>query len=276
MSRLTGRVALVTGSGRGIGKAVALRLAADGAAMVVNDIDSDVGDAVAAEIVAAGGRAVAVNGDVTDAAFPERFVGAATGRLGGADILVNNAGYTWDSVIQKLTDEQLDAMLDVHLKAPIRILRALAEPFRVAAKLEAAAGMVRCRKVVNIASIVGLYGNAGQVAYGSAKSALNGLTRTLAKEWGRYNVTVNCVAYGLIETRLSQPIVPGAPPTLVVGAREVKAGIQPALIETMERLIPLGRQGTVDEAAAPVAFFCSPDSDYVSGQTLVVGGGLLL
>ena len=273
---LAGKVALVTGAGRGIGEAVARRLAADGAAVVVNDIDADAAAAVVDALTRAGGRAHAVDGDVTAAGFAERMVADACEAFGVPDILVPCAGYTWDRTVGNLTDEQMDAMLDVHLKAPVRLIRALAEPWKAAAKAEGEHGRARCRKVVTISSIAGLYGNPGQVAYGSAKAALVGLTRTMAKEWGRYNVTVNCVAFGLIETRLTTPIVSGAQATILVGEREVKIGVQPEQLETMEALIPLGRQGTVQEAAGAIAFLCGPDSDYVSGQVLVVGGGLLL
>jgi NADP-dependent 3-hydroxy acid dehydrogenase YdfG len=181
MTKLAGKVALITGSGRGIGRAIALKLASEGASIVVNDLDAAPGDAVAAEIVAAGGKAIAVNGSVSDPGFPDRFVGAAVEKLGGLDIIVNNAGYTWDSTIQKMTDEQFQAMLDVHLVAPFRILRAAAEPIRIFAKKEAEAGREVFRKVVNISSIAGLYGNAGQASYSSAKASLVGLTRTMCK-----------------------------------------------------------------------------------------------
>ena len=273
--KLAGKVALVTGSGRGIGRAIALKLAAEGASLVVNDLDAEPGDAVAAEIEAGGGKAVAVNGSVTEAGFADRFVAAATGRLGGLDIIVNNAGYTWDATIQKMTDEQFQAMLDVHLVAPFRILRAAAEPIRVMAKREALDGREVFRKVVNVSSIAGLYGNAGQAAYGSAKASLVGLTRTLCKEWGRYKVNVNCVAFGLINTRLTQPIE-AAQATIDVGGRDIKVGMQPGLLETMDRMIPLGRGGTPEEAAGAVYMFCIPESNYVSGQVLVCGGGLLI
>jgi NAD(P)-dependent dehydrogenase (short-subunit alcohol dehydrogenase family) len=158
MTKLAGKVALITGSGRGIGRAIALKLASEGARIVVNDLDAAPGDAVAAEIVAAGGKAIAVNGSVSDAGFADRFVRTAVEKLGGLDIIVNNAGYTWDSTIQKMTDEQFQAMLDVHLVAPFRILRAAAEPIRIFAKKEAEAGHEVFRKVVNISSIAGLYG----------------------------------------------------------------------------------------------------------------------
>ena len=206
MAKLQGKVALVTGSGRGIGRAIALKLAREGARVVVNDLDAEPGNAVVAEIKALGGDAVAVNGSVSEAGFADRFVGAALEKFSGLDIIVNNAGYTWDSTIQKMTDEQFQAMLDVHLVAPFRLLRAAAEPIRVFARKEAEEGREVFRKVVNISSIAGLYGNAGQASYSSAKASLIGLTRTMCKEWGRYKVNVNCVAFGLINTRLTQPI----------------------------------------------------------------------
>ena len=275
MSNLAGKVALVSGSGRGIGRAIALKLARHGAKVVANDLDSGPGDAVAAEIRAAGGEAVAVNGDVTAPGFADRFVAAAIETLGGLDIIVNNAGYTWDSTVQKMTDEQFQAMLDVHLVAPFRILRAAAEPIRVFAKQEAAEGREVFRKVVNISSLAGLYGNPGQISYSAAKSALIGVTRTLCKEWGRYKVNVNCVAFGLIQTRLTQAIEEKQA-TIDVAGRAIKIGVQPQLLEAIDRMVPLGRGGTPEEAADAVYLFCTPESNYISGQVVAVAGGLLM
>ncbi len=275
MRKLEGKVALVTGSGRGIGRAIALKLASEGARVVVNDLDAGPGDAVAKEIRDAGGEAIAVNGSVMADGFADRFVGAAVEQFGGIDIVVNNAGYTWDATIQKMSDEQFQAMLDVHLVAPFRILRAASEPFRIAAKRDAEAGREVFRKVVNISSIAGLYGNAGQVSYSSAKAALIGMTRTLCKEWGRYKVNVNCVAFGLIGTRLTQPIETQQK-TVDIEGRAIKVGVQPALLATMDRMIPLGRAGTPEEAADAVYLFCSPESNYISGQVVVCGGGILM
>jgi 3-oxoacyl-[acyl-carrier protein] reductase len=275
MRKLEGKTALVSGSGRGIGRAIALKLAREGARIVVNDLDEAPASAVASEIEALGGSAAICVGNVAAGDFGERFVRAALDAFGGLDIIVNNAGYTWDGVIQKMSDEQFQGMLDVHLVAPFRILRAAAEPIRVMSKQEAAEGRRVMRKVVNISSIAGLYGNAGQVNYSSAKTALVGMTRTLCKEWGRYNVTVNCVAFGLIQTRLTQPLH-GEQATIDVDGREIKVGMQPRLIETMEQLIPLGRAGTPEDAADAVYLFCAPESDYVSGQVIVAGGGLII
>ncbi|HET9012838.1 MAG TPA: SDR family oxidoreductase [Gemmatimonadaceae bacterium] len=272
MGKLDGKVAIVSGSGRGIGRAVALKLASDGARVVVNDLEEATARDTADAIGAAGGEAAVCAGSVTDPGFAERFVSAALDGFGGLDIIVNNAGYTWDSVIQKMTDEQFDAMMDVHVKAPFRILRAAAEPIRAMAKEEAAGGREVFRKVVNIASVAGINGNAGQVNYSSAKAALVGMTKTLCKEWGRYKVNVNCVAFGFIKTRLTQPLTE-AGATIDVEGRTIAVGVQPALIEAAGSFIPLGRAGTPEEAANGVYLFCTPESDYISGQVIIVGGG---
>lgn len=273
MTSLQGRTAIVSGSGRGIGREIALTLAARGAAVVVNDLDAEPAKETVAAIEAAGGRAVAHVGSVVEDGFAEGFVAAATDHFGGLDIVVNNAGYTWDSVIQKMSDEQFDAILDVHLKAPFRILRAAQPVISAAVKAERAAGSPRVtRKVVNISSIAGTAGNTGQVNYSAAKAGIIGVTKTLAKEWGRYDVTVNCVAFGLIRTRLTEAPAGGGS-TIDVGGRELAVGVNAELLAQLERGIPLGRAGTPAEAAGAVAMFCSPDSDYVSGQTLVCGGG---
>ena len=275
MGKLAGKVALVSGSGRGIGAAIATKLASEGARVVVNDVDPAPANETVRAIGAAGGEAVACAGDVTAADFPARFVGTALERFGGLDIIVNNAGYAWDGVIQKMTDEQWYAMLDVHATAPFRILRAAAEPLRQLVKKEKDEGRVVPRKVVNVTSIAGLYGNAGQVAYAAGKAALIGVTRTLAKEWGRYNVNVNAVAFGYIRTRMTQPV--GAEAAVArVGEREVRMGVQPEMLAFMEKAIPLGRGGTPEEAAGAVYLFCIPESDYVSGQVLLASGGFVM
>jgi len=273
MGTLEGKVAIVSGSGRGIGREIALKLAGEGARVVVNDLDAEPAKETVAAIEAAGGQAVACIGSVTDADFGERFVAAAVDNFGGLDIIVNNAGYTWDSVIQKMTDEQWDAILDVHLKAPFRILRAAQPVIGAAVKKATAAGEpVPCRKVVNISSLAGTGGNAGQANYSSAKAGVTGLTKALAKEWGRYNVTVNTVAFGLIKTRLTETPADGDG-TIDVAGNEIKVGVNPSLLAAMEQMVPLGRGGTPAEAAGAVYLFCLPESDYVSAQTLVCGGG---
>ncbi|MEO8335373.1 MAG: SDR family oxidoreductase [bacterium] len=269
--KLHGKVAIVSGSGRGIGRAVALKLASEGARVVVNDLEDGPTNEVAEAIRAMGGEAAVCTGNVTAPDFGERFVGTALDSFSGLDIIVNNAGYTWDSVIQKMTDEQFQAIMDVHVVAPFRILRAAAEPIRKFSKAEAAEGREVFRKVVNISSVSGLGGNPGQVNYATAKAAMVGMTKTLAKEWGRYKVNVNCVAFGFIRTRMTQPIVAEADASGDVR----KVGVQPALIEHLEQnAIPIGRLGTPEEAADGVYLFCSPESNYISGQVVTVGGGI--
>lgn len=274
MGQLDGRVAIVTGSGRGIGQQIALRLARDGARLVVNDLDEGPAADTIELIRQAGGEAVACNGDVSKPDFGERIVATALNAFGDAHIVVNNAGYTWDSVIQKMSDEQWDAILDVHLKAPFRILRAFFNHLKPAVEKETAEGRRIVRKVVNISSTSGVNGNAGQSNYSAAKAGVTGLTRTLAKEWGRYHVTVNAVAFGYIQTRLTKPLQEGEAGSIDVLGRQVKIGVQAGRIAAMAQMIPLGRGGLPEEAAGSVYLFCSPDSDYVSGQTLVVNGGL--
>jgi 3-oxoacyl-[acyl-carrier protein] reductase len=271
--KLEGKVALVTGSGRGIGRSIALKLASEGARLVVNDLDDGPAQDTVQAVRALGGEAVACVGSVTAPDFAERFIGAAVEAYKGLDIIVNNAGYTWDNVIQKMSDEQWYAILDCHLTAPFRILRAAQPVIRALAKADGEAGVRNVRKVVNISSMAGLFGNAGQANYATAKAGVEGLTRTLAKEWGRMNVTVNAVAYGLIKTRLTVA-TNDAGATATIEGREIKVGVNPGLMDAMEKMIPLGRGGTPDEAAGAVYLFCIPESDYVSGQTLVCSGGL--
>jgi 3-oxoacyl-[acyl-carrier protein] reductase len=271
--KLEGKVALVTGSGRGIGRSIALKLAGEGARVVINDLDAGPAEEVLGEIRAAGGEAEACLGSVSAPDFAERFVGTAVEKFKGLDIIVNNAGYTWDTVIQKMTDEQWFAMIDVHLTAPFRILRAAQPVIRALSKADCDAGRRRMRKVVNISSVAGLFGNAGQTNYSTAKAGIVGMTMTLAKEWGRLDTTVNCVAYGVIKTRLTVA-TSDADATANIDGREIKVGINPDLVAMVERGIPLGRAGTPEEAAGAVYLFCIPESDYISGQTLMCTGGL--
>jgi 3-oxoacyl-[acyl-carrier protein] reductase len=272
MNKLQDKVALVSGSGRGIGREIALKLASEGARVVVNDLDEAPAMEVVQTIRAAGGQAVACVGSVTEAEFAPRFVRTALEQFGGVDIIVNNAGYTWDNVIQKMSDEQWEDILAVHLTAPFRILRAASDFIREAAKKEAELGTPVFRKVVNISSTSGVYGNAGQANYAAAKAGINGLTKAMAKEWGRYKVNVNSVAFGLIKTRLTEAdATAGA--TINVQGNEIKVGVNPQILKNAEAMIPLGRGGLPQEAAGAVYLFCIPESNYVSGQVLVCGGG---
>jgi 3-oxoacyl-[acyl-carrier protein] reductase len=271
-SKLEGKVALVSGSGRGIGREIALKLASEGASVVINDLDATPAARTAADIRAAGGRATVCVGNVTEAGFAERFVAQGLVEFNGLDIIVNNAGYTWDNVVQKMTDEQWEAMLAVHLTAPFRILRAASAFIRESAKKEAEAGQQVFRKVVNISSTSGIYGNAGQANYGAAKAGINGLTKAMAKEWGRYKVNVNSVAFGLIKTRLTEAPA-DADTSIDIAGQSIKVGVNPSVLKNAETLIPLGRGGTPEEAAGAVYLLCIPESNYISGQVLVCGGG---
>ena len=273
--KMENKVALVTGSGRGIGRAVALKLASEGAKIVVNDLDDGPANEVVAEIKAAGGEAVACAGSVTDADFAERFVNTALNSFGGIDVIVNNAGYTMDSLIGKMTDADFDAMYNVHLKAPFQILRAASGFITSTAKQEAEEGQEVFRKVVNISSIAGTGGNVGQANYSSMKSGVLGLTKSLAKEWGRFKVNVNAVAFGFIETRLTQATQEKVS-IKVDGGKEAAVGLPPKVFEGFERMIPMGRAGTPEEAADAVYLMCCPESNYISGQTIICGGGLTL
>lgn len=270
--KLDGKVAIISGSGRGIGREIAHKLAAEGAAIVINDLDEAVAAAATAEINSAGGRAVMCSGNVTAPEFAGRFVDTALSSYGRLDIIVNNAGYTWDNVIQKMSDAQWDAILDVHVTAPFRILRAAADYFRRAAKEEAGRHEEVFRKVVNISSVSGVMGNAGQANYSAAKAAINGLTKALAKEWGRYKVNVNSVAFGLIKTRLTEA-ASGDDATINISGQEIRVGVNAQLMKNLETMIPMGRAGTPQEAAGAVYLFCIPESNYISGQVVVCGGG---
>ena len=275
MKKLDGKVAIVSGSGRGIGRAIAMKLASEGAKVVVNDLDAAPAEQTVADIRAASGQAMACPGSVTADGFAEAFVKTAIDGFGGLDIIINNAGYTWDNVIQKMTDEQWHSILDVHLTAPFKILRAAADYFRHQSKLEAEAGREVFRKVVNISSVAGTGGNAGQANYSAGKAGIIGLTKALSKEWGRYKVNVNAVAFGMIKTRLTEAPA-GGDASIDVEGRKIKVGVNPDLLAMMELSIPLGRGGTPEEAAGSVYLLCTPESNYISGQTLICGGGLSL
>src|ERR1044072_2198339 len=220
---LVGKSAIITGAGRGIGKSIARLFAEHGASVVINDIDADVAEATAKEINDPDGRAIVCAGSVTDAGLADRLVKNPAESFGGIDIIVNNAGYTWDAVVQNMTDEQWYAMIDVHLTAPFRIIRAATPYMREVAKQEVAEGRRVHRKIINVSSTSGVAGNPGQVNYSAGKMGIVGVTRTMAKEWGRFNINVNAVAYGFIETRLTQ--AKGSSETITRGDKEVELGI---------------------------------------------------
>lgn len=270
---LANKAALVTGAARGIGYAIADKLVAAGASVLLVDIDESALQQAKTRLDGSARRVSMIAGDLTDTRFPESITKKLLADFGSIDIIVNNAGYTWDNVIQKTSDEQFQAMLDVHVVAPFRLLRAASQWIRQQAKQEIEAGSRVVRKVVNITSISGLDGNPGQAGYASGKSAIVGLTKTLAKEWGRYNVTVNAVGFGLIDTRLIKPM--DDPQTSIsIGEKQVRVGMQAQVRDQAARMIPLGRLGTPGDAANAVFFFCSPLSDYVTGEVLVCSGGI--
>jgi 3-oxoacyl-[acyl-carrier protein] reductase len=268
MGLLDGKAAIVTGSARGIGRATAELFVAEGAKVLINDIDGDVAEQAAGEI---DGETAVFAGDLTKPDVPDELVAKAIESFGQVDILVNNAGYTWDGVVHKMTDEQFQAMLDIHTIVPFRVIRALAPHWREAAKQELGEGVEVFRKIVNVTSISGTMGNAGQVNYSAAKAGVVGLTKTLAKEWGSFKINVNAVAFGFIETRLTQAKEKGE--EIEVGGEKVELGIPEQTRSMAAMIIPLGRAAQPEEAAKPVLFLCSELSNYVHGQVLNVTGG---
>ena len=273
MQLLEDKVAIITGSARGIGRGCAELFAAHGARVVLSDIDSALTHEAVENITQTGGDALAVPGDVTASDFAPRLIKATLDNYGRIDAIVNNAGYTWDGTIHKMSDEQWQAMLDVHLTAPFRIIRAASEYLRETAKREKAEnGRASARKIVNVSSTTGTRGNAGQTNYAAGKAGIVGVTKTLAKEWGQFNIQVNAVAFGFIETRLTQAKESGEHVTRE--SADIALGIPQQMRELAFKLIPMGRGGTTEEGAGPVLFFCSRLSDYVSGQVLEVTGGL--
>ncbi len=272
MKLIEGKVAIVTGSGRGIGASTAKLLAEHGAKVIVSDLDDDPARETATAIKEAGGEAIIFSGDVTEREFAPAIMQKAIESYGGLDILINNAGFTWDGMLHKMSDKQWEAIIGVHLTAPFRMVRAAANVMRDQAKAEMAKnGVAQARKIVNISSTSGIYGNVGQANYAAGKSGIIGLTKTIAKEWGRFNIYANAVAYGWIETRLTADKAAGE--TIEVDGQQVALGIPQMSVEARKAIIPLGRAGSADEAAGPVLFLCSPLSDYVTGHVLMVTGG---
>ena len=268
MGVLDGKAAIVTGSARGIGRATAELLAEQGARVLINDLDGDVAEQAAGEI---SGETAVFGGDLTKEGVPDQLVQKAVDEFGQLDIIVNNAGYTRDSVAHKMTDDQFQAMLDIHTVVPFRILRAAAPHLREPAKQEKEEGREVFRKVVNVSSISGTMGNAGQVNYSAAKAGVVGLTKTLAKEWGQFKINVNAVAFGFVETRLTAAKEAGN--TMVKDGEEIQLGIPEQMRAMAAMIIPIGRPASPEEAAGPVFFLCSPWADYVHGQVLNVTGG---
>jgi 3-oxoacyl-[acyl-carrier protein] reductase len=268
MGVLDGKAAIVTGSARGIGRATAELLASQGAKVLINDLDDDVARQTAAEI---DGETTVFSGDLTKAAAPDELVQAAMTAFGRIDIIVNNAGYTLDAPVHKLSDDWFQRMLDIHVIAPFRIVRAAAPHLREPAKAERERGEEVFRKIVNVSSTSGTMGNAGQANYSAAKAAVVGLTRTMAKEWGQFKINCNAVAFGYIETRLTAS--KDDDNVMEIDGEKVQLGIPDQMRGIAKMIIPLGRPGTPEEAAGGVFFLCSPWSNFVHGQVLHITGG---
>jgi 3-oxoacyl-[acyl-carrier protein] reductase len=269
MGLLDGKSAIVTGSARGIGRATAELFVSEGAKVLINDLDADVAEQAAGEI---DGETAVHAGDLTEEGATDKLVEAAVDAFGSVDITVNNAGYTWDGVVHRMEDRQFQAMLDIHTVVPFRMARSLAPHWREAAKAEAAEGNEVFRKLINISSISGTMGNAGQANYSAAKAGVVGLTKTLAKEWGQFKINVNAIAFGFVETRLTAAKEEGQKMT-APGGEEVDLGIPEQMRAMASAIIPLGRPAQPEEAARPVLFLASPLSDYVHGQVINVTGG---
>jgi len=268
MGVLDDKVAIVTGSARGIGRATAELLSEHGAKVVINDLDTDLAAQTASEIA---GETAVFGGDLTKPDAPDALVKTALDAWGKIDIIVNNAGYTIDAPIHKMSDEAYQRMLDIHTVVPFRVIRAAAPHLREPAKQEREQGVEVFRKIVNVSSISGTMGNAGQANYSSGKAAVVGLTKTLAKEWGQFKINVNAVAFGWIETRLTAS--KDSENTMEIDGQTVQLGIPDQMRSLAPMMIPLGRPGTPQEAAGGVFFLCSPWSNFVHGQVLNITGG---
>jgi len=268
MGVLDGKVAIVTGSARGIGRATAELLSEHGASVLINDLDADAAQQTASQIA---GETVVHGGDLTAPGAPDELVRAAIDAWGRIDIIVNNAGYTIDAPLHKMSDDAFQRMLDIHTVVPFRVCRAAAPHLREPAKQEREEGVEVFRKIVNVSSTSGTMGNAGQANYAAGKAAVVGITKTLAKEWGQFKINVNAVAFGFIDTRLTQAKVEGN--TMQVDGETVQLGIPEQMRGMASMVIPLGRAGTAQEAAGGIFLLCSPWSNFVHGQTLNVTGG---
>lgn len=273
MQLFENQVVVITGAGRGIGAAAARLFANHGAAVVVNDLDAGPAGAVADEIAASGGQALSVAGSVTESGFAESLLDAAVERFGKLNVLINNAGFTWDGMVHTMTDEQWIRVMEIHTLAPFRLIRAAAKHLRAPGKaeLEASGLSDENRVIINVSSTSGLHGNVGQANYATAKMGIVGLTKTVAKEWGRFGVRCNAVAFGFIETRMTAAKEEGE--SIEVGGTAITQGIPDAMRGRAFTANPLGRPGRAEEAAAGILMMASPLASYITGHTLEVTGG---
>ena len=247
LKRLEGKVAVITGAGRGIGAAIARRFAAEGASLVLNSL-SDSAAKVVEEITAAGGKALAVQGDVSKADDVAKVIDAAVSTFGRLDILINNAGITRDGLLMRMSEEEWDAVMDTNLKSVYLCCRAALRP------------MLKSRgggRIISLSSVIGLSGNAGQANYAASKAGIIGFTKSLAKELSSRQVTVNAIAPGFIVT-------------------DMTAGMSEEAKQTLLKRIPLGTLGSAEDIASIAAFLTSDEAKYITGQTLTVDGGMTL
>src|ERR1700749_442197 len=270
MGLLDGKAAIVTGSARGIGRATAELFAAEGAKVLINDLDGDVAQQTASEI---DGETAVYGGDLTREGAADEIVAGGVDAFGNVASVVNNPGYTWDGVAHRMTDEQFQAMLDIHTIVPFRVARALAPHWREAAKKEREEGQEVFRKLINVSSTSGTMGNAGQVNYSAAKMGVVGVTKTLAKEWGQFKINVNAVAFGFVATRLTAAKEAGEEMTSPSGEK-IELGIPEQMRAMASAIIPVGRPASPEEASGPVLFLASPLANYVHGQVLNITGGM--
>jgi 3-oxoacyl-[acyl-carrier protein] reductase len=268
MGLLDGKAAIITGSARGIGRATAELFVSQGAKVLINDIDGDVAEQAASEI---DGETAVFSGDLTEPGAADKLVAAAIEAFGSVDCVVNNAGYTWDGVVHRMSDEQFQAMLDIHTVVPFRVIRALAPTWREAAKAEQAEGKEVFRKIVNISSVSGTMGNAGQANYASAKAGVTGLTKAVAKEWGQFKINCNAIAFGFVETRLTAAKENAG--EIEREGEKIELGIPEQMRQMGKMMIPLGRAAQPEEAAGPVLLLCSDYANYIHGQVINVTGG---
>ncbi len=245
--RLDGRKALITGAARGLGKAIALELAELGADIAINDImESEEAEALRKEIESKGRKAVFIKADISKADEAKNLVDKAIEELGKVDLLINNAGITRDNLLLRMSEEDFDAVIDVNLKGVFNVTKAALRPML----------KTKNASIVNISSIVGISGNPGQVNYSASKAGVIGFTKSLSKEISKKNVRVNAVAPGFIETDMTDKL-------------------PEELIENYKNSIPMGRLGNVQDVANAVAFLCSDRASYITGQVLVVDGGMI-